>query len=178
MKKALILVWASLLACSHCLNAGADGTSKSGSTEKEISVFAVQWRCPAALDIGCGSHAKPVLLRLEENAAVSEAWLNRQGTVVAIVWMPGASRQERRTAEKILKEEKASKLSGSARTKAMTDFGAGKNWYRGADVDRLSEEEAGVIAARWIRRLQPKTKVAPEKAEGLRGALTEGLKNV
>jgi len=40
----------------------------------------------------------------------------------------------------------------------------------------LSEEEAGVIATRWVRRVQAKTKLSEEKANGLREALTDGLK--
>ena len=102
--------------------------------------------------------------------------MNRQGTAVAVVWNPDAKRKARRNAEKTLKEGQASKLSGEARTKTLADFESGKGWYRGADVDRLSEEEAGVIAARWVRRVQAKTTLAEEKAEGLRAALTEGLK--
>ena len=102
--------------------------------------------------------------------------MNRQGTAVAVVWNPDAKRKARRNAEKTVKEGKASKLSGEARTKTLADFESGKGWYRGADVDRLSEEEAGVIAVRWVRRVQAKTTLTEAKAEGLRAALTEGLK--
>src|SRR5207245_1694353 len=84
--------------------------------------------------------------------------------------------KSRRSAEKTLKEGKASKLSGDAQAKALADFESGKGWYRGAEVDRLSEEEAGVIAARWVRRVQAKTTLTEEKATGLRGALAERLK--
>ena len=33
-----------------------------------------------------------------------------------------------------------------------------------------------MIAARWVRRVKAKTTLMEQKAEGLRGALTEGLK--
>ena len=172
MKRALEVVSGCLLCASPALVAGAD----AGAAKKDVSVYQVPWVCPAAQQIGCGSHAKPVLLELEKNPGVSEAWLNRQGTAVSVVWKTDAKRNARSDAEKTLKEQKGAKLNGKERAKVLADFESGKGWYRGAEVDRLSEEEAGVIAARWVRRLQAKTTVAGEKAEGLRAALTEGLK--
>jgi hypothetical protein len=145
-------------------------------TQKEVSLFEVPWQCPAAPAIGCGSHAKPILLQLERDSSVSEAWLNRQGTMVAVVWIPQAKKKARREVEKALKDQNASKLSGSKQTEALAEFNSGKGWYRGAEVDRLSEEEAGVIAARWVRRLQAKTTVPKDKADGLQAALTDALK--
>jgi len=159
------------------LMAGAEAkASKERTSKKDVSIYQVPWRCPAALQIGCGSHAKPILLELEQNTGVSEAWLNRQGTAVAVVWKQDAKRKARRGAQKTLKDAKASKLSADAQARTLADFESGKGWYRGAEVDRLSEEEAGVIAARWVSRVQAKTTLAEEKAEGLREALTEGLK--
>src|SRR6266550_2309017 len=38
--------------------------------------------------IGCGSASKPILLDLERQAGVLEAWLNRAGTIIAVVWKP------------------------------------------------------------------------------------------
>jgi hypothetical protein len=175
-KWTMLIVSACLLLCSHGLAAGADAKASPGAPRKDVSVYQVQWRCPAALRIGCGSHAKPFLLRLEEIPGVSGAWLNRQGTLVAVVWKVEAKRKARQSVESILKEGKASKLSRNTREKALADFESEKGWYRGAEVDRLSEEEAGVIAARWVRRVQAKTTLTQEKADGLQGALTEGLK--
>src|SRR6266496_2608165 len=177
MKKTIVSVLVCFLFWQSGLMAGADTKeSKESASKKDVSIYQVPWRCPAALQIGCGSHAKPILLELEQNPGVSEAWLNRQGTAVAVVWKEDAKRKARRDAEKTLKEAEASKLTGEARTRTRADFELGKGWYRGAEVDRLSEEEAGVIAARWVRRVQAKTTLAEERAEGLRGALTEGLK--
>src|SRR5882762_11498419 len=154
MKKTLLVVSACLLFGSPGVRAGADAKASKDASEKDVSLYQVPWRCPAALQIGCGSHAKPILLQLEQNPGVSEAWLNRQGTVVAVVWKPDARRKARSDAVRTLKEQTASKLSGKEQAKALTDFESGKGWYRGADVDRLSEEEAGVIAAGWVRRVQ------------------------
>jgi hypothetical protein len=177
MKKTIVSVSAYLIFWQAGLMAGAEAkASEEGTSKKDVSIYQVPWRCPAASQIGCGSHAKPILLELEQNPGVSEAWLNRQGTAVAVVWKEAAKRKARRDAEKTLKEGEVSKLSGEAQAKALADFKSGKGWYRGADVDRLSEEEAGVIAARWVRRVRTKTTLTEEKAQGLRGALTEGLK--
>ena len=45
-----------------------------------------------------------------------------------------------------------------------------------ADVDRLSEEEAGVIAARWVGKIRTKITVAGDKAEALQEGFTSALK--
>lgn len=84
MKRAIEFVSGSLLCASPALVAGAD----AGGAKKDVNVYEVPWVCPAAQQIGCGSHSKPVLLELEKNLGVSEAWLNRQGTAVAVVWKP------------------------------------------------------------------------------------------
>jgi hypothetical protein len=165
---------ASVCFLSPALAAGAD----TGAAKKNVNVYQVPWVCPAAQQIGCGSHAKPVLLELEKNPGVSEAWLNRKGTVVAVVWRPDANRKARSEAEKTLKEHQGSRLGGKKGAKALADFESGKGWYRGAEVDRLSEEEAGVIAARWVRRLRAKSTLTDEKTAGLQAALTVGLGKV
>src|SRR5215471_10455884 len=175
MKKILAVCCIGSLAWAPGSEAGED-VKVTQKTEKDVSVFEVPWQCPAAPAIGCGSHAKPILLQLERDANVREAWLNRQGTMVAVVWNPDAKKKARREVEKTLKEQKASKVGGRKQAKALGEFNSGKGWYRGAEVDRLSEEEAGVIAARWVRRLQAKTTVAKDKAEGLEAALTDAIK--
>ena len=43
-------------------------------------------------------------------------------------------------------------------------------------MDRLSEEEAGIIAARWVRRVEAKTPLAKDKAEGLQRSLADSLR--
>jgi hypothetical protein len=43
-------------------------------------------------------------------------------------------------------------------------------------MDQLSEEEAGIIATRLIRRIQGKTELSEAKAETLRTAMTQTLK--
>ena len=138
-----------------------------------ISVFKAPLVCPAARQIGCGSASKPILLDLEEQPGVLEAWLNRAGTRIAVVWKPESDASTRSKVVAELKDDRAIELDGKSRDEAVKDFVSGKGWYRGADVDRLSEEEADVIAARLVRRVQAKTALAKDKAEGLQHALAD-----
>jgi hypothetical protein len=68
------------------------------------------------------------------------------------------------------------KYKGKSRDEGLAEFSSGKGWYRGAAVDRLSEEEAGIIATRLVRRVQAKATLAKDKAEGLQVALTKMFK--
>ena len=51
-----------------------------------ITFYDASLVCGAAPAIGCGSRSTPLLLDLEEHRATSEAWLNRAGTIIGIVW--------------------------------------------------------------------------------------------
>jgi hypothetical protein len=133
-------------------------------------------QCLAAPQIGCGSVSKPILLQLEKEQGVLEAWLNRAGTTIAVVWKPESDAEMLRNVTTELKEAHAMEIQGESRDEALKDFLSGKGWYRGADVDRLSEEEAGIIAARCVRRVQAKTALAKNKAEGLQRALSDSLR--
>jgi len=173
-----------LLCCTSAR--AADGCCSNSTTQDKtppknvspalVSIFQVPLRCLAAPQIGCGPLAKPVLLELERDPSVSEAWLNRTGTEIAIVWEVGSRAKARRSVATKLKEHEAVEIKGKPREKATAEFLSGNGWYRGADVDRLSEEEAGTIAARWVRRVEAKTTLSKEKAEALHSALTEALK--
>ena len=140
------------------------------------SFFKVSLQCLAAPQIGCGSVSKPILLQLEKEEGVLEAWLNRAGTAIAVVWKAEANAETRRSVTAELEEDHATEIQGPSRDEALKDFLSGKGWYRGADVDRLSEEEAGIIAARFVRRVQAKTTLPKDKAEGLQLALMDALR--
>ena len=147
-------------------------------TPDRISVFKVPLVCPAAPQIGCGSASKPILLDLEKQPGVLEAWLNHAGTRIAIVWKPDAGAETRRKAATDLQEDRATELDGKLRDETVGDFLSGRGWYRGADVDRLSEEEASIIAARLVKRVQTKGKLPKDKAERLRQVLTDSFRKV
>ena len=63
--------------------------AKIAVTSDRISLFEVALRCEAAPEIGCGSRSKPVLLQLEREPMITEAWLNESGTVLAVVGRRG-----------------------------------------------------------------------------------------
>jgi len=154
--------------------ARAESTDTAISPDR-ITFYEVPLACPAAPEIGCGSRSKPILLQLERENSVAEAWLNRPGTLMAIVWKPEAKRKDRNTVFKAVSEKeelKARELSGAARKKALKEFAARDGWHRGSDVDRLSEEEAGIIAARLVGRIQAKVSVSEEKAKAIRSEFT------
>src|SRR5260370_9944190 len=145
-------------------------------TADRVSVFKAPLVCPAAPQIGCGSASKPILLDLEKQPGVLEAWLNRAGTMIAVVWKPESDAETRSKVGMGLKEDRATELEGDPRDKAVKDFLSGKGWYHGADVDRLSEEEADIIAARLVRFVKAKTALPNNKAEPLRGAFSDLLR--
>ena len=171
MKTRLVLMSALLYAtlASAFENAAA-------ATPDRISVFKVPLVCPAAPQIGCGSASKPILLDLERQPGVLEAWLNRAGTIISVVWKPDSDAETRRNVTAELKEDHATELEGKSRDNAVKDFLSGKGWYRGADVDRLSEEEADIIAARLVRLVQAKTALPKDKAEELQHAFSDTLR--
>src|SRR5712691_942283 len=146
------------------------------ATPDRISVFKVPLVCPAAPQIGCGSASKPILLDLERQPGVLEAWLNRAGTIISVVWKSESDAETRRNVTAELKEDHATELEGKSRDDAVKAFLSGKSWYRGADVDRLSEEEADIIAARLVRSVQAKSSLAKEKAEELQRAFSGTLR--
>jgi hypothetical protein len=169
-----ILILCGLLPVSLAL--AENKTPDNTTSPDRVTVFQAPLVCPAAPQIGCGSRAKPMLLELERNPSVSEAWLNRAGTKLALVWKPESKASDRRSITAQLKEHGATELKGKDRSQAINDFQSGKGWYRGADVDRLSDEEAGIIAARLVRRVQAKTTLSKDKAQALQQALSEAIK--
>jgi hypothetical protein len=162
--------------------AQAAETAPQAITPERMTIFQVSLKCPAAPQIGCGSSAKPILLQLEHDPAVQEAWLNRTGTLIAVVWKSEPTAEgcpalaaRLQTAGCCSKEQGGAEVQGAAREAALKEFQSGHGWYRGSEVDRLSEKEAGVIAARVVRRVDAKTPLAAEKAHGLETALREAL---
>src|SRR5687768_6562465 len=71
------------------------------SSPHYVTFYEVQLVCPAAPGIGCGSAAKPLLLELEANRGVREAWLNRKGNIIAVVWEAATSERQRSDATRL-----------------------------------------------------------------------------
>ncbi len=146
----------------------AKGTSPSS---ERVSFFEVPLECGAAEGLGCGSAAKPILSELERNSRVAEARINHPGTVLAVVWKSPNNRSDS-AVEALFEKHKlaAASLRGPAREKALAEFQSEK-WFGAADVDRLSEHEARVIAARLVNRARGHIDLAPSRIS----ALTEDL---
>ncbi len=118
-----------------------------------VSFFNVPLVCNAAPLIGCGSRAKFIMLDLMKDSTVKEAWLNRRGTAMAVVWNGDPSENTRQTVLKSVfsKHDLAIEPSGVKEISALVeDFKSKERWYKGSDVDALSIQEAGVIADRLL----------------------------
>ena len=165
----------SKLLSSACCAPAAEADHPSLDTAR-LSFFRVPLGCEAAKGLGCGIKAKPVLNALADHPDVRHAWLNRNGTIVAVLWdevAGSASRGEQVHSVLARHGLETHELTGATRGAAVRDFSAAEGWYRGDTVDRLSEEEAAIIAARLVRRVNAKVRLADENARTLTAALAE-----
>ena len=143
-----------------------------------ISLFTVPLRCPAAPQIGCGSQSKPILLELQRQPTIAEAWLNGTGTLLVVVWGNNSNPESRTKVVQAILEKNgmtAAELNGKAREAELKSFMSGGGWYRGTDVDNLSNQEARIIAARLVHRVQAKVALSEEKAKALEGGWAETI---
>jgi hypothetical protein len=69
----------------------------------------------------------------------------------------------------------ATELDGEARDTELKSFLSADPWYSGAEVDNLSKQEAAIIAARLVRRVQAKVEVSAETAKTLETRLTQAI---
>ena len=165
---------------STLLTAGAFGLLSTLSVFAEDSVvktrtdrvrlFEVPFRCEAAPDIGCGSMSKPVLLELERDPTISEAWLNGTGTILAVIGSENTGRQTSYQAVQSVLEKNGvtgNELVGDAYAVQLKSFTTGKDWYRGAEVDALSKIEARTIALRIVCRVQASVTLVPHTGAAL-----------
>src|SRR5260370_41803978 len=60
-----------------------NGVMDKPTNDETITFYDVPLVCGAAPEIGCGSRAKPLLIDLEQQSGIKEAWLNRTGTIAA-----------------------------------------------------------------------------------------------
>lgn len=62
-------------------------------------------------------------------------------------------------------------LEGAPLGEALQDFAARAQWYRGQEVNKLSEQEGLVFMERMAKRVESRTKLAPASAAALRADL-------
>lgn len=116
-------------------------------SEKEmISFYDVPLKCGAAAGIGCGSRIKPLFIETGKEKAIKESWANREGTVIAIVWTENEN--EKLIQSLFAKNDIEAKLvyDTAELQKVSAEFRQQGKWLKGMEVDKLSIEEAGVIA--------------------------------
>ncbi|MCI0406141.1 MAG: hypothetical protein L0Z48_01065 [candidate division Zixibacteria bacterium] len=150
--------------------------SSTIASQERISFYEVPLECGAAPDIGCGSRAKPALLEMEKNPAIKEAWLNREGTVYAVVW--AGRPQTGKAAKPIFKKHaiEFKELGGGEKAEHLQNFRQEGKWYRGAAVDQLSLEEAERIGNTIVDMLLPGDHVTEEEAKVIQEDVTTYFK--
>jgi len=149
------------------------------SSANLVSFYEVPLACPAARGLGCGSAAKPVLQALEKKRSIQEAWLDHPGTTLAIVWRKDAKSDSRAAEIQSVADDRGialHEITGERRDDTLKTFASRKGWYRGSEVDRLSEEEAGVIVDRLLRRAIVAEPTIGGKANSLKPALLKVIR--
>lgn len=142
----------------------------------EIGVFQVRLQCEAAPAIGCGVRAKPVLQDLERLPGIREAWLSGAGNLIAVVRTvreSGAKGADPALAVFRKRRIAVKALRGERFAKALSDFASRSGWHRSADVDRLSGDEARIIAARLVARLRARAALPEIRKRALEAAVAE-----
>ena len=137
----------------------------------QLSFFEVPLECGASEGLGCGSAAKPILNELDINPGIADARINHPGTTLAVAWKKPTDRSDDMVEALFEKHHlAAATLKGKDREKALNEFRSDQ-WYGAADVDRLSEHEARVIAARIVHRTGNRLGLTSDRL----AALTEDL---
>jgi hypothetical protein len=98
---------------------------------------------------------------LEQRTAIKEAWLNRAGTVVAIVWSGPARTEE--VAKPVFERHEIPYTERRDDKQTTGSFREGR-WLRGAELDRLSLEEAQEIAETSVSAAARERLVSVEEA--------------
>lgn len=176
------LMAAGIVACASLPAAQDAIASPDGErSTSDATFYQVALMCPAAAGLGCGSRAKPILLSLEKTPVVAEAWLDRPGRTLAIIWEHKSTPAARAAAlTNVGKEHDISlvEIDGKDEEATAQSFHVGAGWHRGADVDRLSEEEAGVIANRLLARVAKSLPASEARVEAFKPALTDSIRRL
>lgn len=139
-----------LFVCLCCVKSNANGETNKKNSQENITFYEVPLVCGAAPHIGCGSRAKPVFIDMEKEDQINEVWLNRTGTIIAVVWNQAESTKEQeQVAMGIFQLHNIDAVPvkrAKKKNKLLVEFRTEGKWYKGTNVDQLSLEEAGVIA--------------------------------
>jgi hypothetical protein len=132
------------------------------SNQDTVVFYDVPLVCGAAPSIGCGSRAKPLLIDLEQQPPIKEAWLNRTGTIIGIAWR-GRPRMEE-VGRPVFARHEIEYRERDNDEQTTGSFRLDGSWFRGAEVDRLSLEEAREIAETSVTFARKTRLISPEEA--------------
>ncbi len=148
---------------------------------EEIVFFHVPLKCGAAPGIGCGSRIKPLFMDTEKENNIKESWTNREGTVLAIVGKENADvggliktmqplfENNNIEAEFISEITEQNKLLESLHNEK-------DGWLKGMEVDKLSIEEAGIIARDLTQFAEDENLISHSETEIIRKEIEEYFK--
>lgn len=142
---------------------------KNSTNAETIAFYDVPLVCGAAPSIGCGSRAKPLLVDLERQVPIKEAWLNRTGTILAIVWC-GPPRMEE-VGRPVFERHEVQYAEVPDDKQAAQFFRIDRRWFRGAEVDRLSLEEAREIAETSVIAAERERLMSVEEAARIKSGI-------
>jgi cation transport ATPase len=169
--RAVIKGTSPVAAGSSASKPSAPASSRQSIAAELITLFGVPLECPAAKGLACGGRARPVLAQLEAVRNVAGAWVNYPGSRIAIAWKDSASRAEAVEKVKLIfqsAELEAVELEGASREGALKDFLSESKWYQSAETFRLTEEEAAIVAERFLRRTEKQIALPSEKRPWLK----------
>src|SRR5947207_11957139 len=152
---------------------------KRSFVPQQLIFYRVALGCEAAPGLGCGVKAKPVLRALACSAGVKGAWLKRSGTVIAVLCNDHSDPTTQRARLRSVLDQRlpdSHEIIGHARKTALREFAVANGWYQCDAVDTLSEEEAGIIATRLVRRVTTSVRLPDAKDALLRSAITEACR--
>lgn len=171
MKKIILLILSFIVIVANAIDYKPD----------QVSFYNVPMVCSAVPTIGCGSRSKPLLAELEAHPQIKEAWLNRGGTVIAVVWEQSAAdtKSRKNALNPFFKRYNLSLnevRETSIRSTQLETFGQIGKWYKGGNVDELSLEEAGTIADNAISVFLDAKIITEEQAKSIDTEIEAWLK--
>lgn len=181
MKKITFTTLPVLLIAILFLFAFKNKNNESKPDARIISFYEVPLVCGADPDIGCGSRVKPLFIETAKENKILESWLNREGTLLAIVWDPQISSVEEQ--EKLIKplfdkfEIQAVLITDQTKQNELArNINEPGKWLKGMDVDKLSLEEAGTIAKTLVAFGKSKGLLNEQEADAIKNELEDYFK--
>jgi len=173
MKRLIFIMAGAVFSLTGCKDGGA-------GDKGPITFYTVPLVCFAAPDIGCGSMTKPLFMAVQQVKEIKAIWLDRQGTHMAIEWngVRDTAEQEKIVRPLLVKyniQAKSVGDTGRVRTLREGLELAGK-WYKGMEIDELSQEEAVVIAGDMVKPALSTGLLTAQEADGIKADVTAYFK--